>query len=73
MILKGREVVTENHKRECFFQLVTNAKNYYQIERFNETRDIIDINGNTNVIPIWVGNSEDDTWASEHAKHKIIS
>lgn len=58
MILKGSEVVTENHKRECFFQLVTNTKNYYQIERFDETRDIIDINGNTNAVPFWNGSEE---------------
>ena len=41
MILKGSEVVTENHKRETFFQLVTNSQKYYQIERFDRTRDII--------------------------------
>lgn len=58
MILKGSEVVTENHKRECFFQLVTNSQNYYQIERFDETRDIIDINGNTNAVPFWNGSEE---------------
>ena len=58
MILKGSEVVTENHKRECFFQLVTNSQNYYQIERFDETRDIIDINGNTNTVPFWNGSEE---------------
>ena len=58
MILKGSEVVTENHKRECFFQLVTNSQKYYQIERFDETRDIIDINGNTNAVPFWNGSEE---------------
>lgn len=58
MILKGSEVVTENHKRECFFQLVTNSQKYYQIERFDETRDIIDINGNINAVPFWNGSEE---------------
>jgi hypothetical protein len=58
MILKGSEVVTENHKRECFFQLVTNSQKYYQIERFDETRDIINIDGNTNAVPFWNGSEE---------------
>jgi hypothetical protein len=38
--------------------LVTNSQNYYQIERFDETRDIIDINGNTNAVPFWNGSEE---------------
>ena len=58
MILKGSEVVTEHYNDDVFFQLVTNSQNYYQIERFDETRDIIDINGNTNAIPFWNGSEE---------------
>ena len=58
MILKGSEVVTEHYNDDVFFQLVTNSQNYYQIERFDETRDIIDINGNTNAIPFWNGSAE---------------
>lgn len=72
MILKGSEVVHETHNGESFFQLVTNSHKYYQIERFDETRDIIDINGNTNVIPIWVGNSEEHTWVGDHAERTIM-
>ena len=58
MILKGSEVVTEHYNDDVFFQLVINSQNYYQIERFDETRDIIDINGNTNAIPFWNGSEE---------------
>ena len=61
MILKGSEVVTEHYHDDVFFQLVTNSQNYYQIERFDETRDIIDINGNTQAIPIWVGDHAERT------------
>ena len=72
MILKGSEVVHETHNGEVFFQLVTNSHKYYQIERFDGTREIIDINGNTNVIPIWVGNSEEHTWVGDHAERTIM-
>lgn len=58
MILKGSEVVTDSYNEEAFFQLVTNSQNYYQIERFNGRRDIIDFNGNTQAIPFWNGSEE---------------
>lgn len=61
VILKGSEVVTDTYNGEAFFQLVTNSQNYYQIERFNGRRDIIDINGNTQAIPIWVGDHAERT------------
>ena len=72
VILKGSEVVNDTYNGEAFFQLVTNSQNYYQIERFNGRRDIIDINGNTQVIPIWVGNSEEHTWVGDHAERTIM-